>query len=128
MEYLSPGEIAINAFTALLSLVLLPLGLLLWQFFEASRISEIGRKYYFRASGCSCLGQISAFIISLILSGGELHAIGGAAYAILCSIASYFILQQVARLPEPEARSSAIWIAIVSIPAQIYAFGWVLAG
>ena len=115
-----------QALILLLSWVVLPLGLLLWQLFDNTKENPLHKKELAQTSGCSCLTQFCAFVISMIIVGSELQAVGGAIYTLLCSIASYFIMQAIVKIPEPQARSSAIWIAIVSLPAQIYAFGWAI--
>lgn len=117
-----------EALVVLLSWVLLPLGLLLWQIVDNTRGYSRGQKEMGQSIGCSCLAQFAAFVMAVVVVGNEMQAVGGAIYAIACSIASYFIMRMICKIPEQDARISAIWIAIVSIPAQIYAFGWVIGG
>ncbi|MCB1185820.1 hypothetical protein KDL29_01525 [bacterium] len=116
------------ALSMLISLVLLPVGLLLWKIYEHFHMPLRGNKLIGQSAGCSCMLQVVAFIISIITIGGELHALAGTMYAALCSLASYFIMLAICKMPEKDVRWAAIWIAIVSVPAQTYAFGWAFPG
>ncbi|MEZ5338342.1 MAG: hypothetical protein R3F46_08755 [bacterium] len=114
--------------TLLLSFLLLQPGLLYWQLSEIRRSQRIEQRRFGQSFGCSCLGQFAAFVLTLLLLGNGFNALCGALFAILCSICSYIVLRFVVKLPHPTALQSAIWIATVSLPAQTYAFGWVVPG
>ena len=129
MDSYNTVEMFGSTLSMLISLVLLPLGLLLYQVhLHISAAGPQQRKLLAQSSGYSCAGQFVAFIVSVIAIGENMHALNGTVYAVLCSLASYFILVAICKLSEPEARWAAIWIAIVSIPAQTYAFGWAFPG